>query len=150
MSQEEIFATRRNNLRLLIGRSSSKELAERLQHTNASYLAQLAGPNPSRGLSEKGARKFEQLLDLPKGWLDQNNDRRATPAPAAQSDEMSDPDIDADRLAQCLEIAQEVCDAKGLTPTPRKFADLVVIAYYSAGSLAHIRDSVARMCNLMS
>lgn len=83
MSQEEIFATRRNNLRLLIGRSSSKELAERLQHTNASYLAQLAGPNPSRGLSEKGARKFEQLLDLPKGWLDQNNDRRATPAPAA-------------------------------------------------------------------
>ena len=33
-------------------------------------MSQMAGKNPSRPITEDNARKFEQGLGLPKGWLD--------------------------------------------------------------------------------
>lgn len=49
-------------------------LAKRLKHKNASFLVQMAGPNPTRPITEKTARKIEFALDLPIGWLDSTDE----------------------------------------------------------------------------
>lgn len=62
---------RRDNLRRLIDDSGGPNvLAARLGYSNASYLVQMAGPNPTRPVTEKTARKFEMQLNLAPGWLD--------------------------------------------------------------------------------
>lgn len=66
------------NLRKLIHRhGGSAALARELGHANAAYLTHMAGPNPSRPITEKAARKIEQKLGLEIGWLDGGS----TPAP---------------------------------------------------------------------
>lgn len=66
-------ATRRNNLRALIGPdkrfASQAALASTLLVTD-SYLSQMIGPNPIRRVSETTARKFEHKLKLAVGALD--------------------------------------------------------------------------------
>jgi len=64
-------ALRRLNLRQLIAdHGGPTNLALKLGHSNGSFLSQLAGPNPTRPVSERVARHIEQALDLPLGWLD--------------------------------------------------------------------------------
>lgn len=66
-----VYEQRRENLRELMrtwGGPSS--LAKKLGHSNGSYLAQLAGPHPSREVSERVAREMESKLGLPTNWLD--------------------------------------------------------------------------------
>lgn len=41
-------------------------LAAHLGHSNGSYLAQLAGPNPKREVGERTARQVEERLGLPR------------------------------------------------------------------------------------
>lgn len=67
-----VFDQRRDNLRELARTwGGPTSLAKKLGHTNGSYLAQLAGPHPTREISEKVAREMERKLGLPLGWLDQ-------------------------------------------------------------------------------
>lgn len=70
----DVHKVRRANLRSLIEKwGGPTTLAKRLGHASGSYLAQLAGPNPSREVNERVARSIEQSLDLPQGWLDQRH-----------------------------------------------------------------------------
>jgi hypothetical protein len=67
---EEVFKRRRDNLNscmLLAG--SWTELAK-LTGESVSMLVQVAGGAPVRTMGEKFARKIEQRLGLPLGWLD--------------------------------------------------------------------------------
>lgn len=69
-----IYDTRRDNLRALIGQwGGPTSLAKKLGHSNGSYIAQLAGPRPSREVSEKVAREIEKVLGLPVAWMDQDH-----------------------------------------------------------------------------
>lgn len=49
-----VYDTRRENLRKLIRQwGGPTSLAKKLGHANGSYIAQLAGPHPSREVSER-------------------------------------------------------------------------------------------------
>ena len=76
---------RRDNLRRLIQQHDGPAaLARRLGYKNAAFLVQMAGPHPSRPVTERTARGFEEKLKLPSGWLDAAPDA-ATPPVAASA-----------------------------------------------------------------
>jgi hypothetical protein len=67
----ERHATRAANLRLVASRyEQQSDLAGVSGWRTASYLSQLIGPNPTRGVSEATSRKMEQKLGLPGCSLD--------------------------------------------------------------------------------
>lgn len=69
---DPIYDIRLQNLRDLVRQwDGSTRLAKRLGYSNASYIVQLAGPNPRRTVSEKVARDMEEKLRLPPRWLDE-------------------------------------------------------------------------------
>jgi hypothetical protein len=113
----QVYEVRRANLRKLMTQwGGPTSLATKLGHSNGSYLAQLAGPHPSREVSERTARQIEQALTLPTGYLDQAH-------PGAEHT------LDDDVLALCIRaVTAAVKDAK-LKANPERFADLVALAY---------------------
>jgi hypothetical protein len=67
----ERHATRAANLRLVASRYEHQaDLAQVFGWRTASYLSQLIGPNPTRGLSEATSRRMEQTLGLPNHAFD--------------------------------------------------------------------------------
>jgi plasmid maintenance system antidote protein VapI len=67
---ETLRRTRMANLKALAEHlGSPAELARRMGVT-ASYINQLCGPNPVRGITEDTARDIEQKLGIVSGWLD--------------------------------------------------------------------------------
>lgn len=59
------------NLRFLISENGGPQnLAKKLGLTNPSFVSHLAGPNPTRIITEKTARKIEADLGLLEGWMD--------------------------------------------------------------------------------
>ena len=68
---KSVFDIRRDNLRKLMEQwGGPTSLSQKLGHSNASYMAQLAGPRPTREVSEKTARDVERKLGLSSGWMD--------------------------------------------------------------------------------
>ena len=62
---------RLENLRSIIkDRGGVSKLAKETGYSNPSFLSQMAGPNPSREITEKSARKIEGQLGLEPGTLD--------------------------------------------------------------------------------
>lgn len=113
-----VYDTRRDNLRKLIREwHGPTSLAKKLGHSSGSYLAQLAGPNPSRDISERTAREIEQCLDLPPGWLD----RDQPPGPARPLDEVAISDA-VRSVSACLRDANLRLD-------PEKTAMLVTLVF---------------------
>lgn len=111
-----IYDTRRDNLRSLISQwGGPTSLSKKLGHSNGSYIAQLAGPNPSREVSEKVAREIEAKLQLPIGWLDQ--------------EQSGLPRVDDDVLADCVRAVAAALDDLKKRPQPSTFADVVQLVY---------------------
>lgn len=112
-----VYDTRRENLRALIGQwGGPTSLARKLGHANGSYLAQLAGPRPSRDLSEKVAREVEGKLGLPLGWMDQDH-----PAGGHQ--------LNDEALTACVRAVATALRDAGLRPSPDAYATLVQLVY---------------------
>lgn len=59
---------RRENLRALIRLHGHKQLSLMLK-VSESRLSHLAGPNPTRPITEKVATRFEHRLGIADGWL---------------------------------------------------------------------------------
>ena len=133
----DIKNIRRDNVRkLMTERGGPLVLAKRLGYRNSSFLIQLAGPNPTREISERTARAIEQALDLPNLWLDEAH---ATPA-TRQAEE-----VNTDVVSSAIRICAEVCEEFGIALKPVKFADLVVLAYSDAASNgANVRTEYVR------
>jgi len=118
----DIYEVRRENLRKLMSQwGGPTTMAARLGHSNGSFLAQLAGPHPSRDISERVARGMEAKLKLPLGFLDATQPQR--------------PPLDDDMLARSVRAVAAAVEAGKARPTPDQFAELVAMAY---------DDSVAR------
>lgn len=116
---KSVYDQRRNNLRTLIHQwGGPTSLAKKLGHSNGSYVAQLAGPNPSRELSERTAREMETKLGLPLGWLDGEH---AQPKP-----------VDDEALSACVRAVSSALRDAGRRPSPDQMADLVALAYEHA------------------
>lgn len=115
-----VYDKRRDNLRELMHTwGGPTSLAKKLGHANGSYLAQLAGPHPSRDVSEKTAREMEVKLGLTLGWLD--DDHNGNPR-----------QLDDEALSTCVRgVAAALRDA-GLRPNPDQMSDLVALAYEHA------------------
>ena len=68
---EALREIRRENIRkLLKKRGETVELARLLGHKNSSCVSQMFGPNPTRDVTEGGARAVEALYGIPVGSLD--------------------------------------------------------------------------------
>lgn len=132
---QSIYDIRRDNLRLLMRQwGGPTSLARKLGHSNGSYLAQLAGPKPTREVSEKVAWEFEEKLGLPRGWMDE---------PHADT-----PRVDEAALAETVRAAASALRDAGLRPDPDRYATLVSLAfehYRLIGKLeeSHIRKLVS-------
>jgi hypothetical protein len=62
---------RRCNIRHLIAKFGGQtELSKALGYATSTYLTQMVGPSPIRGISETNAREYEEKLGLPVGALD--------------------------------------------------------------------------------
>lgn len=108
-------------------------LAKRLGYSSGSYLSQVAGPTPSRSISERTARSIETLLDLPDGYLDKEDS--APPAPLAVSDVV-------------LEVMNAV-EKMDRRPSASKIADIVALALsHGAPSGKVDRDFLQKLLNL--
>lgn len=69
---EGVYRQRQDNMRLLkrLHGDSWEELG-RATGRSASYLCQIAGPNPVRMMTEVLARQLEDKLKFAPGWFDQ-------------------------------------------------------------------------------
>lgn len=111
-----VYDQRRDNLRSLMKTwGGPTSLAKKLGHANGSYLAQLAGPNPSREISEKVAREMETALGLPLGWLDTEHGEVRV--------------VDDEALGTCVRAVAAALRDAGHRATPDQLADLTALAY---------------------
>ena len=112
-----VMDLRRENLRTLMKTwGGPTSLARKLGHANGSYLAQLAGPKPTRAVSEKVAREIEETLLLPHGWLD-----REQPTSTER--------LDQDTLAACVRLCAIAIRAGKVDPSPDQISILVGLVY---------------------
>lgn len=126
---KSVYDTRRDNLRNLITQwGGPTSMAKKLGHSNGSYIAQLAGPNPSREVSEKVARDVEHKLGLPIGWLDQEH-----PGNGRQVDDAT--------LSDCVRAAAAAIRDAGRKPDPDAYANLVALAYEHAKLTGRIDET---------
>ena len=115
-AMRSVYEQRRDNLReLMRSWGGPTSLAKKLAHANGSYLAQLAGPNPSREVSEKVAREIEGKLGLPLGWMDVEHDRRAP--------------VDDTALAECVRATTTAVREAKVHPSADTFGTLVGLVY---------------------
>lgn len=132
-----IYDVRRTNLRRLMQQwGGPTALAAHLGHSNGSYLAQLAGPNPKREVGERTARQIEIKLGLPHGFMDE---AQAEPQP-----------LDEAALANCLRAVSTAVEDAGLKVSPEKFADVVGLAYDSAKTVGAVDERfIQRLVRLL-
>lgn len=113
---KSVYDTRRANLRDLTRTwGGPTSLAKKLGHSNGSYLAQLAGPHPSREISERVAREMETKLGLPLGWMDQEHNGNRQ--------------LDDEALGACVRAVAAALRDAGHRATPDQMADLAALAY---------------------
>lgn len=125
---KSVYEQRRENFRALMGQwGGPTSLSRKLGHANGSYVAQIAGPNPTREISEKVAREVESKLGLPLGWLDQQH-----PGGGQQLNDQALAEV-VRAVATCLRDA-------GLRPAPETYATLVQLAYDRAKMLGRIDE----------
>lgn len=128
----QIHETRRRNLRALVGQlGGPTRVAAKLNFANASYISQLVGPHPSREIGEHAARSIEAKLELTPGWMDRPH--------------MPEPDgREAALLAECLLLTTEASKGLPAPLSPRKQADLVMVAFEAARTAGHVDPMLVR------
>lgn len=134
---------RREHLRRIIKdqfNNSPQNLAAELGYANGSFLVQMAGPNPSRPVSEKTARKIEKVLGLADGVMDRPPQEEAA-QPQQRVVEMSrgaaraaagpSPMVGADTplIGDVVRMVGQVAEDEHITLPPTKLADLVALAW---------------------
>lgn len=126
----DITEIRRVNIRTLVEkRGMLSKLSKALGYKNPSFLSQMVGPNPTREVTEKFARRVEEAAGLEPGALDRPRDGvpAQAPAPAAQTP-VTAPRTDT-LVVDVIRMVGKVCEAEGVAPSPMRFADLVALAY---------------------
>lgn len=135
----DIAKIRRENMRRLIREHDGpKAFAERIGLAN-SFVVQMAGPNPTREVSEKTARKVENTLDLPAGWMD-------TPAEAIEI-----APVNVSLVSEVIRLVGQSCEEAGVKLSHAKFADLVTLVYTTAADAGGVPrvDFIKKMIHLL-
>lgn len=129
-----IYEIRRDNLRSIIAERGSTSVAKACGYNGPSYMSQMAGKNPSRPITEDNARKFEQGLGLPKGWLDiertpYGQPVENTPPPETQDKPIPVTMVDMDRFTQVATRVRDTAKDQGVPLTTAKFTEIVSLVY---------------------
>lgn len=119
------FENRRASLRLLVEQwGGPLPLSKKLGYSNASFVSQMSGPHPTREVTEKTARKIEELLGLPVGWMD--TEHREKPSVVAPTP------IDVSLVARIVRVVAQTAEDGGVALTPDKMGDVVALVYGDA------------------
>ncbi len=119
---KSVYETRRANLRQLIANwGGPTSLAARLGHSNGSFIAQLAGPHPTRDISEKVARGIEDALQLERGWMD-----------AKDHSTTQTPPLDDFLLAKAIQAVTLCAEDAKKKLSPATLAEIVGLVYEHA------------------
>lgn len=134
-----VYDNRRENLRRLIEQwGGPSALGGKLGYSNASFLVQMAGPNPTREISERTARKIEKALDLPTAWLD------------GAPEKVKSPSVDTAAVANVIRLVGQMVEETGVKMNNSKFADLIALAYQDAQDNGAVRpDFIRRVVQLL-
>jgi hypothetical protein len=128
-----VFDVRRANLRLLKAEwGGPKALAQKTGYSTASFYTQMAGPHPTKEVSEKVARKIEAALGLPAGWMD------------PPREEVVAPPVDHDQVAQVVRAVAAVFEGAGASPKPVVFGEVVAMAYEHAQIVGSVDEVYIR------
>lgn len=133
---------RRDNLRVVIDRmGGGTKVAAKMGYRNGSFLSQMVGPNPSREITEKTARRMEADLGLTPGALDVEPQDQPVAAPAAAG-------LPTSVIADVIRLLGSVLVEEKVTLSPDKFADVAALAVEDAADRggkpreAHVRSLV--------
>lgn len=118
----DIVEIRRTNLRALMQKETATAISKRLGYKFPSYLSQIAGPNPTREITEKTAREFEKKLALKPGALDVPP---GGPATAVSGDVTT-------LVADVIRVVGSVCAGEKVTLPMDKLADVIALAFQDA------------------
>jgi hypothetical protein len=138
--------TRRDNLRALAEIHGSANLSRMLGYRQPSFISQMIGPNPTRTVSERNARDYEQALKLPDGYLDAPL-FPAQPVPAASV--VPPADDAAALLAEVIRTVNRVVQAEGVDIRVDQFAKLLAVEVTEAANNgfkvreAHVKQMLA-------
>ncbi len=137
----DLSVIRRDNLRLLKDRYGGRKLAQMLGLEQSSFISQMAGPNPSRDVTEKTVRTLEKELSLEVGALDR-------PLGSPQEDKPVSAEQNIAMVSAAIRAIGNICvDEKVDLPT-NKLTDIIALAITDAmehgGTLRedHIRQVV--------
>lgn len=129
----EIIEIRRKNLRDLMDKHTPGSLASMLGYQQSSFLSQMAGPNPTRPVTEKTARAFEKILGLETGAMDVSVEELAI-SPPISTEKL------VELLVNAIRAVGRACKAEAVNVSTDKFADIVVLTFED--SLEH--DGILR------
>lgn len=131
---------RRANIKALIEeRGGLTRLSKAMGYKNPSFLSQMTGPNPTREITEKVARRIEEVLRLPNGSLDK-------PIGYAQPS----PDPTATLVADVIRVVGLACETEGVNLGPLKFSEIVALAYADSVERGEPRaDRVKQLVRLL-
>lgn len=134
------YENRRANLRLLIDQwGGPKPLSKKLGYRNASFLVQMAGPHPTREVTEKTARAIEVKLELPAGWMDRE--------PGLENGKTH---VDTALVCSAIRAVAQEAEDLGVKLTPSKLADVVNLVYGDAEKTGRISlELVKQVLKLM-
>jgi hypothetical protein len=143
-TDSDIVEVRRANLRRLIADwNGPAALAERLGYANSSFIVTMAGPKPTRSVTEKTARAFERKLELPSGYLDQRTFAIPAASPAAA--------LDTTAVLRCARAVGDACTSEGIQLEEGKFNDAVAFLYGMASrGVAIDEPSVKQFVKLLA
>jgi len=131
-----IYEIRRENLKALIRQHGNQEVAVRAGYPNGSFLSQMTGPQAIRQVSEKTARRVEEALALPVGWMDTHRDEYGKTVEAAAPEGNSPPPVsepipllmvDHERFAVCAAAVSNAMVNLGAKLSTKKFTTIVTM-----------------------
>jgi hypothetical protein len=158
---------RRTNIRALVDeRGGLSKLSRALGYKNPSFLSQMTSvAGPTREVTERTARRIEEALGLPTGYLDQVHDvpvraPRATapdivaktPTGVLAADVKRTPvsDESVQFFVDVVRAVGAACDEAGVNLAPGKFADLILMVVSdSAERGAPREDRVKQLVHLL-
>ena len=128
----DVTDTRVANLRTLSAQwGGPSSLAKKLKLSGPSYISQLI--SGTRPVTEKTARKFEQLLGLAVGWLDQDHQGAGKPAK-----------LDDTLITKAITLVGEAVNENSVNVAPDKFAEIVSLVYGEAQRSGRLDEQLAQ------
>lgn len=139
MKTKSVYDIRRENMRQLVKEwGGPLALSMKLGYANASYIVQLAGPHPTREISEKTARGVEERLALSAGWMDVEHKGRAVT-------------INETQVAHVVRAVAAVLEDAKVDLAPSPFGEIVALVYEHSQLVGRIdEDYIKRLVSLCS